>query len=185
MKLKIKDIGPSGRDVTWALGAEELRSLLRSADVECEAADTEAHVHLRFETLDSDLGAGEIVARGSLSARFAVPCGRCLGPAPVTLDDPEVAFTFTATTPEALDEVELALEDPSTYAFSGEEIDLASLLREALVLALPIAPVCQEGCRGICSGCGAELNSETCRCTDTPADTPWQAALKRIKQEKH
>lgn len=178
MKLKIKDIGPSGRDVCWDLDAAELQGLLRSADVQPEGSGGSAQLRLRFELVDD-----EIVARGSLRAAFAVTCVRCLAPAQVTLDEPDVAVTFVAVAPEAIAALEISLEDPNTYTYAGEEIDLAPLLREALVLAIPIAPVCHEGCRGICSGCGAELNSEPCRCEETPADSSWQAALKRIKQE--
>jgi len=43
-------------------------------------------------------------------------------------------------------------------------IDLSGLIRDTIHLAIPIAPKCQNDCRGICPECGANLNFEECRC---------------------
>ncbi len=48
-------------------------------------------------------------------------------------------------------------------------IDLSSLIRDTLHLAIPIAPRCRTDCRGICPGCGANLNFEECRCKEKTA----------------
>ena len=62
---------------------------------------------------------------------------------------------------------------------TGTKIDLGEILREEVLLAMPMKAVCDEGCKGICSGCGAELNDEECRC-EPEIDERW-AALGALK----
>lgn len=50
-----------------------------------------------------------------------------------------------------------------TY-FQGDAIDFLPLIHDVIILAIPLAPRCQEECKGICPGCGANLNYESCRC---------------------
>lgn len=64
--------------------------------------------------------------------------------------------------------------------FEGREIDLAPILREQLLLALPMALACREDCQGLCTVCGADLNKGECGCDRKPLDPRW-AALKDIK----
>ena len=56
---------------------------------------------------------------------------------------------------------------------------VTDLLREELLLSQPTKPVCKEDCKGICAGCGAELNSEPCTCP--PEVDPRWDALKDLK----
>jgi uncharacterized protein len=63
----------------------------------------------------------------------------------------------------------------------GDTVDLVELLHEELQLALPVKPLCTEACRGICPGCGAELNEEECTCTPE-VDPRWEI-LKGLKLE--
>lgn len=58
-------------------------------------------------------------------------------------------------------------DDPraaDVYPLEGEELDLTAVAREQVDLALPFRALCDESCRGLCSGCGANLNREACRC---------------------
>lgn len=75
--------------------------------------------------------------------------------------------------------VELGDEDLDLYGYEGEEIDLAPMLREQLVLAVPFAPLCTEACKGLCPQCGGDRNQEACDC-EPPGD-PRLAALKNLK----
>jgi uncharacterized protein len=60
-------------------------------------------------------------------------------------------------------------------------VDLEQVLREQLDLALPLRALCSEECRGLCAGCGADLNHETCRC-EPEVDERW-AALEQLKRQ--
>jgi uncharacterized protein len=66
-------------------------------------------------------------------------------------------------------------EDEDTYPLHGEMLDLQPLVRDALMLELPLAPVCSDSCKGLCPRCGADLNDGPCDCDDAPADPRWAA----------
>ncbi len=158
------------------MAADEVLPLLRGVNVETRGERAEAHLHL-----DLNFAWDKVVGRGSIAGFFDVSCVRCLAPASVVLDEPEVTVTFVSVA-----EAEAAdwdLEDASSYAYDGDEIDLEPLVRETLVLAVPIAPLCGDGCRGLCRSCGADLNQEPCSCDQSLTASPWKAALARTKVE--
>ncbi len=54
-------------------------------------------------------------------------------------------------------------------------VDLAPLVRDAVLLGLPPAPLCEEGCLGLCPVCGANRNEARCSCDASPPDPRWAA----------
>jgi uncharacterized protein len=64
--------------------------------------------------------------------------------------------------------------------YTGKVIDLDPILREQVLLALPGYPVCQEGCKGLCTVCGANLNERECGCDRKVPDPRW-AGLAKLK----
>ncbi|MGL5514994.1 MAG: YceD family protein, partial [Sporomusa sp.] len=63
--------------------------------------------------------------------------------------------------------------------FDGDEIDIIDLIRENILLAAPIKPVCSQSCRGLCPECGINLNIHTCSCISTKID-PRLAVLEKL-----
>jgi uncharacterized protein len=63
-----------------------------------------------------------------------------------------------------MEKVALKGEDINRVYFEGDSIDLSIGIRDTLILAAPIAPVCKEDCKGICPQCGANLNQGKCGC---------------------
>lgn len=65
--------------------------------------------------------------------------------------------------------------------YSGDEIDLFPLIRDVVILAIPMAPICKPDCKGLCYICGKNLNDGECGCKreETPA---WKEALKKLKK---
>ena len=61
-----------------------------------------------------------------------------------------------------------------------ETVDLTEVVRQHLVLAVPIAPRCGDGCRGLCDTCGADLNERQCECPPPERDHRW-AALDQLR----
>ena len=53
--------------------------------------------------------------------------------------------------------------DEEAYPLAGDELDLEPLARDAVLLELPLAPLCAEDCPGLCPTCGANRNTETVR----------------------
>ena len=73
--------------------------------------------------------------------------------------------------------------DEDTYPLEGDQLDLRPLVRDALLLELPLAPLCREDCRGLCAECGADLNLGPCQCR--PAlDARWQRPRRAPRPEE-
>lgn len=89
---------------------------------------------LAFEAVLDSLG-DSIAVSGTVTYEWKGECRRCLGP---------VGGTAKAT----VREVYSRLGDEDTFALDGDDIDLEPLIREAVLLDLPLAPLCTEGCRG-------------------------------------
>lgn len=131
---------------------------------------------------------GEMVeVEGTVQSRVRLACGRCL----VEYEEPlssRFALTFARELPEIggeseEEEVELEAEEMGLILFAGDEIDLCEALAEQVIMALPMRPLCQSGCRGLCPQCGANLNEVDCGCVP-PVFNPKFAALKDLKPEK-
>ena len=116
-------------------------------------------------TLDVNLEAveGGVVVNGMVAAPFVGECRRCLGPVIGTIESP-------------VDEI--FVKDPEegeTYPILGDHIDLEPLAREAIVLALPLAPLCRPDCAGLCPECGVDRNAGPCGCESPAVDERWAA----------
>ncbi len=96
----------------------------------------------------SKLG-GKVQVTGHLSAHFPVSCGRCLEMAEVTVDEPFVMFFEQAADRRVVQDLELTAEDLHWRTFEGVEIDLSPILREQLLLAVPMTPLCRPDCEGL------------------------------------
>jgi uncharacterized protein len=62
--------------------------------------------------------------------------------------------------------------DEDAYPIVDEELDLYPMVRDALVLELPLAPLCRPDCAGLCNWCGADRNEVDCGCV-APGDPRW------------
>ncbi|MCS6303322.1 MAG: DUF177 domain-containing protein [Nitrospira sp.] len=73
-------------------------------------------------------------------------------------------------------------QNDDLYYFTGDHLELAPMLREQLILAAPMHPLCSEECRGLCARCGKDLNEGPCRCGEEPTGSPFQV-LRTIKDK--
>lgn len=114
-----------------------------------------------------------LLVRGTTSASVRLGCVRCL----TTFPD-----RIQADVVELFSRHEQVTEPVDTgYEIQEGMIDLDTLLRDALALALPTRPLCRPDCRGLCAQCGAELNAGDCGCSDDDDDPRWSAlALLRL-----
>lgn len=107
---------------------------------------------------------GGIAVTGSVEAPWRAECRRCGG---------RVDGAIHVEVRERFVEGDRA-DDDDAYPLDGDLVDLEPLVRDAVMLALPIAPLCAEACRGICPECGADRNTGECGCA-TPHDPRWAA----------
>ena len=104
------------------------------------------------------------ILNGNISGGIQVRCGRCLEPYHWELDSAfRVLLTATPADP-AQNEVELLEDDMAVDYITGDELDLAHILRGQIYLSIPMKPLCREDCLGLCPGCGVNLNHEKCGC---------------------
>ncbi len=71
--------------------------------------------------------------------------------------------------------------DDDVYVYTGEEIELGGMLREHVILATPMQPLCHEDCRGLCPVCGQDLNLRQCECREQQIQSPF-AVLKKLRE---
>jgi uncharacterized protein len=108
----------------------------------------------------------EIRIAGLLNTVLELACSRCLEPARVTINKPFDLF-FRQRDEEMFDEdeeVELSEGDTRTAFFTGTRLAIADILREQILLALPMKALCTVDCRGLCPTCGTNLNTGHCNC---------------------
>jgi uncharacterized protein len=121
----------------------------------------------------------DILVRGNLSGQMELVCSRCLepfaAPAAIDFDLLQVPGPIHAAAKE-----ELSPEDLDLDYYTGEIVDLESILREQIILMLPLKPLCDEGCKGLCPYCGANRSRETCTCPTEAVDSPF-AHLAKLK----
>ena len=123
---------------------------------------------------------GEIRIRGHLSVTMETDCDRCLETARYPLDSDFDLF-YRPPNPEGRpsEEVELHEGEAEIGFYEGGGLQLNDILREYVILSMPMHKVCSETCRGICPVCGQNRNLLACSCTVKPVDDRW-AALKRL-----
>ena len=71
-------------------------------------------------------------------------------------------------------------DDSEAYVIDNDQINLLPMVRENLLLAVPLGPLCREDCPGFCPQCGKDLSETTCSCDNSVADPRW-AALESLK----
>ncbi len=64
--------------------------------------------------------------------------------------------------------------------FEGDILDVADQVRQTVLLSVPMRALCREGCKGLCSGCGRDLNLGPCDCSEPPSDPRWDI-LRKLK----
>jgi uncharacterized protein len=120
---------------------------------------------------------GEVRIQGSIRVKMESACDRCLGRASFPLDQKFDLFYRPLETGKPDEEVEIDEGEAEIAFYEDEGIDLADILREQVLLALPMQRLCRQDCKGICPVCGASRNESACGCSAKSADDRW-AALK-------
>ena len=73
------------------------------------------------------------------------------------------------------------IDDNEDYIFfksSDLQADLSDIVRQAIILAVGMKPLCSEDCRGLCPDCGVNLNKQSCRCASEKIDPRWEGLKK-------
>lgn len=122
-----------------------------------------------------------ILVQGRLKAEIVLACGRCLAPVRVPLDVPlEEVYVQTLDIltgkPIAPEE-----EDRALWIDAHHILDLTEVLRQNVLVSVPMQVLCKPDCRGLCPSCGSNLNEGACDC-QPEIDPRWSALADLLKK---
>jgi uncharacterized protein len=120
-----------------------------------------------------------VLVTGTARAVLEGECARCLEP---ISDEIEVRFQELFV----YDDLDVDPdEELEVSTLRHDLVDLEPLLRDAVVLALPFQPLCQDDCPGLCPECGARLADDPDHGHDAPVDPRWAALSGLVEPEQH
>jgi uncharacterized protein len=125
----------------------------------------------------------EITIEGRISATIEMICSRCLKPHNESIDDTfEVVYCPQSENEKQMDEIELDETDLNVSYYEGDSISLSKLVRDQLLVLLPVKPLCKSDCAGLCPSCGKDLNDGPCTCSTDTID-PRLAVLGQLLEK--
>jgi len=171
--VSVAGIPETGLELTLDLGADWFEDWQREDP------------HLEFVSPGSltaalrlDRHGRDFLLRGRLEGEIHLSCSRCLEPlaCPVAADFD--ILLVPGPEPVSSEDKDLTAEELDLDHFSGEVIDLEGILREQIILQIPIKALCAETCLGLCPHCGANRNREPCACQEKKSSSPLAALVK-------
>ncbi len=121
-----------------------------------------------------------ILAQGHFQTEAELTCDRCLEPFESVIEF-DVEEEFVPTTDVNTGKwLKLEETDPALLINEHHLLDLEEVFRQAIVLAVPMHPICRSGCAGLCPQCGKNLNEGPCDCVQDEVDPRWQK-LRELK----
>lgn len=157
MIVRAGDLHPAGLKVDLAVHAGRL-NWEHGTEIEVTGGRLTAHVR------PSRTG---LTCSGQIVAETLIPCARCLLPYPLPVQREFDVRYFPAPRRDAPEYVEVHVQREDldiAYLNEAGEFDVEGLISEQIYLEIPMKPLCSPGCRGLCTGCGYNINIENCRC---------------------
>ena len=118
---------------------------------------------------------GEVRIRGGYTVEMTAECDRCLGRARFPLEARFDLFYRPVSFIARDEEVAIDEGEAEIGFYEGGGMELEDILREQVLLALPMQRVCSDVCKGICPVCGKNRNETVCDCHVQPVDDRWGA----------
>ncbi|HWH80226.1 MAG TPA: DUF177 domain-containing protein [Candidatus Binatus sp.] len=175
MKISVDEIPQSPKEIDFSESIEELNQIYSRDNNRDFGFPPSVDVHLVYYRSGS-----EIFFSGHLCGELKGCCGRCLEEFGFSLDK-EFEFILTPTPKRSGHGAEeLHRDDLGLSYYAADEINLAPLIAEQVILALPTKPLCSERCRGLCGTCGVNLNHGSCSCAEVGTD-PRMALFRTLK----
>ena len=188
MVVQVEQIREGGLTLTQPLAQPFLAEVL--ADAVRDGFHPQAPAALKVSLLRTS---GGVLVEGSVELKLSAPCKRCatdvafsvpvhflLNLVPAESKRERVSDQDSQDEPETESSGSFELGQADLDTYHGKTIDLDPILREQVLLALPMHAVCREDCRGLCGMCGMNLNEAACGCESRRVD-PRLAVLKDIK----
>lgn len=122
----------------------------------------------------------EFYCQGKLKGQAVIECSRCLTDFIADLEEPTDFIVCSDIRTADKDVI-----DNEDYAYmKGNDLraDVTDIVHQALVLSLPMKPLCSESCRGLCPVCGVNLNQTKCDCPRNAPDERWEGLKGLLEQ---
>lgn len=120
-----------------------------------------------------------ITARGAIAAAPTLVCARCL-----ESFEYDMTASFDAVIRMGRNDFRLEDEEDTPVEFGDNWVSFAPSVREALILAIPMKPLCREECRGLCQECGMNLNISHCDCLQNVTDPRWNTLKTLLEKNR-
>ena len=175
MIIKIREIPDSGLELRVPLGRGVIADALTGLEADLDRSHAEASLTV-IRTGDN------VFVHGRIAGEVQVPCVRCLREVATGIETlVRMSYLPEGEEPAEGAEGEAPAEQDVEYAtHDGSQIEIADVLRESLILAVPMTPLCRADCKGLCPACGADKNERDCGCVIQMED-PRLAPLKDLK----
>ncbi|AEH45581.1 protein of unknown function DUF177 [Thermodesulfatator indicus DSM 15286] len=168
LKIKFEDIPPEGLDIAF----EDKRGDLIK-DCYPILKPIRASVHLQRWGID-------VKVTGQVETEVALPCDRCLKEFSFPIKGRiDVLLEPRAVLSRMKEELRLTKDDLDVIFFDGHTIEVDEVVREEILLAIPMRKLCHEKCKGLCPICGKDLNEGACQCKRDVRESPF-AVLKKL-----
>ncbi len=126
----------------------------------------------------------EYFCQGEVTATYTVECSRCLAETEKQVSQ-RTEFIVCGTD-QTTAHAAKGIDDEDYVYFRGSDLcaDVTEQVRQALILSLPMKPLCSDNCRGLCPVCGVNLNKETCTCRKDIRDPRWEGLKPSANQDQ-
>jgi len=145
-----RDLDAAGKRFHFDVRAPWIRGAVEGTGIDVPGRGGELDVRVSKSGTD-------VVVRGTLTAEVVVPCARCLEPARIAVQEPlSVLFVpgdaSTAGRGKDREEEEAAADEANVVHYDGETVVMDAVVRDEIILAIPMIPLCSDACAGIRPG---------------------------------
>jgi uncharacterized protein len=126
-----------------------------------------------------------LLITGNIHARLVLECSLCLAEFVQTIDSPVEEEFRIEHIGDMIKAVPMEEDDePEEELIRNNILNVRELVRQNLLLELPMQPLCRADCKGICPICGADRNTEDCTCGEIKPDSPFGILADLLDDDK-
>ncbi len=168
LKIKFEDIPPEGLELEFI---DEKGALIK--DCFSTKAPIKARIFLKRYGVN-------VKVNGKVNTTLILTCDRCAEEFEFNISEEiKVELQPIGVLKTFQEEIRLSKEDLNVTFYNGEEIEVSEVIREQILLSIPMRKLCKPECQGLCPICGQNLNIKKCNCKPEIKDSPF-AILKKL-----